>query len=396
MLQANNIFKSFGDKSILNNVSFVVNPGQRAGLVGPNGCGKSTLLKIIRGEIEPDSGSVRFSPPNVRTGYLAQSANYPPEQTIVQVMRVTSDGPTPHEQQLEALSQKIAAAAGEDLEQLLETYQDVLQQMEDHDRYVTQERLSEVLVTMGLHGIDGDLPVEQLSGGQKTRLGLAQVQLANPDILLLDEPTNHLDFEALEWLETFLFDFPGAILLVSHDRAFLDRLVNVIFELDGLEHTLTPYPGNYTDYLQAKEREREKEWAAYKNQQEFIARLETNLADKKNYARSIEQGTIHFHPRKIAKGIARGAVVQQRRIQRLLDSEERLDKPKRSWQMRIDFVPAPSSGRDVLALEELSMAFRSAGIVSGRQSDPQGGRACRHRRSQRLGQDDILRLILGK
>ena len=204
MLQANNIFKSFGDKSILNNISFVVNPGQRAGLVGPNGCGKTTLLKIIRGEIEPDSGSVQFSPSNVRTGYLAQSANYPPEQTIVQVLEAASDGLAPREQQLESLSRRIAATAGEELENLLEAYQDVLQQMEDYDRYVTQERLGEALMTMGLQHIDGDTPVELLSGGQKTRLGLAQVRLANPDILLLDEPTSHRDFEALEWLESFL------------------------------------------------------------------------------------------------------------------------------------------------------------------------------------------------
>jgi ATP-binding cassette subfamily F protein 3 len=186
---------------------------------------------------------------------------------------------------------------------------------------------------------------------------LARLLLSNPDLLLLDEPTNHLDIDALEWLERFLQGFEGAALIVSHDRTFLDCTVRTILELDVHTRTLKEYPGTYTDYVGVKERERERHWAAYKDQQEYIAHLQNTLAARKDYARSIEQGTIDYAPRKIAKGIARRAQVQQRRIQRLLDSEDRIDRPEHTWQMKLEFVDTPASGRDVLHLQDVAMGF---------------------------------------
>jgi len=163
--------------------------------------------------------------------------------------------------------------------------------------------------------------------------------------------------DALEWLEGFLLRFEGAVILVSHDHTYLDRNVSSVLELDAGTRTSASYPGNYTRYLEAKEHERRKRWAAYKEQQECIARLEGTLAAKKGHARSIEQGTIDFAPRKIAKGIARRAVVQQRRLQRLLDSEERIDRPGRTWQMKLELTDTPPSGRDALHLEDVAMGF---------------------------------------
>jgi ATP-binding cassette subfamily F protein 3 len=147
------------------------------------------------------------------------------------------------------------------------------------------------------------------------------------------------------------------VLIVSHDRALLDRTVGTILDLDPLPRTVTAYPGNYSAYVEAREREREKQWAAYKDQQAFIAHLEGTLAARKTYARSIELGTIDFGPRKIAKGIARKAVVQQRRLERLLESEERIERPGRSWQMKLEFGETPPTGRDVLCLEGVTMGF---------------------------------------
>jgi ATP-binding cassette subfamily F protein 3 len=357
MLQTSNLSKSFGDNLIFEKVSFTANPGDRVGLVGPNGCGKTTLLKIILGEVQPDTGSAWLSPADLRVGYLAQALEYQPGQTVGQVMEAAIAGLAGAEHRLEVLSSQMATAHGQELQRLLAGYDQALDAFERLGGYTIAARTAAVLKGLDLSHLEQDTPVEILSGGQKTRLGLARLLLSNPDLLLLDEPTNHLDIEALEWLEGFLQNAEGAVLIVSHDRTFLDRTVGAILELDPLTRTVTEYPGTYSDYVEAKERELEKQWAAYKDQQAFIGRLEGTLAAKKGYARSIELGTIDFAPRKIAKGIARKAVVQQRRIQRLLDSEERIDRPQRSWQMKLEFGDTPATGRDVLHLEGVAMGF---------------------------------------
>ncbi len=342
---------------IFEQVSFTINPGERVALVGPNGCGKTTLLKVILGEVQPDAGSARLSPASARVGYLAQALEYEPGQTVGQVMVGAIDGLTGAEQRLESLYAEMAMAKGDALQRLLVEYEQYLANFERLGGYTIQARMDAVLDGLDLRGLDQDTPVEILSGGQKTRLGLARLLLSSPDLLLLDEPTNHLDIDALEWLEGFLQRYAGAVLIVSHDRAFLDRTVGAILELDPLKHTVTEYPGNYSAYAGAKERELAKQWTAYKDQQAYIAHLEGTIAARKGYARSIELGTIDFAPRKIAKGIARKATVQQRRIQRLLDSEERIDRPQRSWQIKLEFADTPASGRDVLYLEGLTMGF---------------------------------------
>ena len=357
MLQASNVSKSLGDNLLFERVSFVVNPGDRVGLIGPNGCGKTTLLKIIHGELQPDTGSVWFSPAGVRVGYLRQALEYEPGQRVGQGLRAAIAGLTEAEQRLDHVSGRMVTAHGEELRHLLDEYDQAFTAYERLGGYSLEARVEAVLAGLGLRDLDPDTPLEILSGGQKTRLGLAWLLLAGPDLLLLDEPTNHLDMEALEWLEGFLRRFEGAALIVSHDRTFLDRTVDAVLELDVLTHTLTQYAGNYSAYVDAKEQDRDRQWVAYEDQQEFIARLETTIATKKGYARSIEQGTIAFGPRKIAKGIARKAIVQQRRLQRLLDSEERIDKPGRSWEMKLEFPNTLPSGQDVLLLEGVTMGF---------------------------------------
>jgi ATP-binding cassette subfamily F protein 3 len=357
MLQVSNVSKSYGDNTIFERASFTINPGERIGLVGPNGCGKTTLLRVILGELQPDTGSVWLSPDDVRIGYLAQALEYEPGQNVSGVMQAAIAGLTEAEHRVEGLSAEMATATAEELGQLMAEYDRALDTFERLGGYGVEARTDAILHGLGLEALDQNTPVQILSGGQKTRLGLARLLLSNPDLLLLDEPTNHLDLDALEWLEQFLEGFQGAVLLVSHDRTFLDRTVTAILEMDPLTRAIATYSGTYSEYVDAKVREQEKHWAAYKDQQEFIARLESTIAAKKGYARSIEKGTIDFAPRKIAKGIARKATVQQRRLQRLLDSEERIDRPQRSWQMKLEFVDTPPSGRDVLRLEDVAMAF---------------------------------------
>jgi ATP-binding cassette subfamily F protein 3 len=396
MLQVSNLSKSFGDNLIFERVSFTLNRGERVGLVGPNGCGKTTLLKIVLGEVLPDSGSAWLSPADLRAGYLAQALEYEPGQTVGQVMKAAIAGLSEAERHLEALTARMAGVQGDELRQLMAEYDRALDVFERLGGYGLEARSDAILDGLDLRGLDQDTPVEILSGGQKTRLGLARLLLSNPDLLLLDEPTNHLDIEALEWLEGFLQRFAGAALIVSHDRTFLDRTVRTILEMDPLTHTVIEYPGTYSDYVDTKEREREKHWAAYKDQQEFIAHLQSTIAAKKGYARSIELGTIDFGPRKIAKGIARKAVMQQRRLQRLLDSEERIDKPERTWQMKLEFVDTPASGRDVLTLAGLAMGFGDHELFRDVNLTLRAGERIALVGPNGSGKTTLARLILGE
>jgi ATP-binding cassette subfamily F protein 3 len=357
MLQVSNLSKAYGDDVILEDVSFVVNPGQRVGLVGPNGCGKTTLLRIIVGQEQPDRGSVRFSPADVTVGYLAQALEFEPGAAVGDVMRQAVEDLREAERQVKALARQMAMTQGDELARLMDEYAEALARFEIAGGYRVPHQVDAVLAGLGLDTVDQATPVATLSGGQKTRLGLARLLQIGPQLLLLDEPTNHLDIEALEWLESFLADYDGAVIVVSHDRTFLDRTVHTILELDPLIHIVTAYPGNYSQYWQAKEREQEKKWAAYKDQQERIAQIEAGIRGLAGHARRIEQGTTHFHYRKIAKGLARRAVVQKRRLERLLESEERTEKPKPTWQMKLAFSDTPVSGKDVLLLEDLAMGY---------------------------------------
>ncbi|NIU61811.1 MAG: ATP-binding cassette domain-containing protein [Pseudomonas stutzeri] len=397
MLQVNHISKTYGDDVILEDVSFVLNPGDRVGLVGPNGCGKTTLLRIIVGQEQPDRGSVRFSPADVTVGYLAQALEFEPGATVGDVMRQAIEGLHEAERQVEALAQRMSVAAGDDeLARLMDEYADALARFEAAGGYAVSHEVDAVLAGLGLDAVDQATPVAILSGGQKTRLGLARLLQTRPQLLLLDEPTNHLDIEALEWLEEFLAGYDGGVLIVSHDRTLLDRTVHTILELDPLTHTVTAYPGNYSEYWQAKERELENQWATYKDQQERIARMEGEIRGLAGHARRIERGTLHYHYRKIAKGLARRAVVQKRRLERLLESEERVEKPTRTWQMKLAFEGTPPSGKDVLLLEDLAMGYDGQPLFSGVDLTLRQGERVALVGPNGSGKTTLLRSIVGQ
>jgi len=357
MLQVSNVSKYYGDDCVLDGVSFTVNPGERLGLVGPNGCGKTTLLDIIAGRQGPDSGSVQFTASGVQIGYLGQALSYEPAQTVQQVILAAQGTLAEAQHRMRRYARQMSEAPPQVAPQLLEEYAVAQAQFEALDGYRIGQRMEAVMHGLGLQDVELDTAVDILSGGQKTRLGLAALLLREPNLLLLDEPTNHLDIGALEWLEAFLEQFEGAMIIVSHDRTFLDRTVQAILELDLATHQLRAFPGSYSDYVATVERELERQEQAYREQQDQIARVRGELRKVKAHARRIEGHTINFHYLKRAKKIARAAVVRERRLQRLLDSEDMVEKPRLSWSMKLDFVQTPVSGQDVLTLEKLGHRF---------------------------------------
>jgi ATP-binding cassette subfamily F protein 3 len=363
MLQASNISKQYGDTRLFRNASFILNSKDRVGLVGPNGCGKTTLLRVLSGDLQPDDGSVILSPPHLRIGYLEQAFTYEPGATIDDIIRAEHRMTEEIEQNVEYLASQIAEAEGDDLNRLLGEYEQAISALER----ISQQEIAEHEATAVLDGLDLAhlplaTPVDLLSGGQKTRLGLARLLIQKPQILLMDEPTNHLDIEALEWLESWIATYPGMVLIVSHDRTFLDGTVDQILEIDDVTHTVTLYSGNYTEYLKIKQQELERQWESYKDQQQRIAQLTQEAGRLSGYASSIEQGTIDFAPRKIAKGIARRAVVQRRRIEREL-AEDRIEKPTPTWHMKLEFEDVPEGGRDVLMMQDLAIGYEGIPIV---------------------------------
>jgi ATP-binding cassette subfamily F protein 3 len=381
---------------VLRHVSFVVNAGDRLGLMGPNGCGKTTLLRIIAGRESADEGSVQATTSNLQLGYLAQGQVFAEGDTLADFLKVGDAALEDAEQRVAHLAQALGTAEGAEQSHILQAYSEALAELEALATSQPPEHEAQaVLSGLALADVPLDTPVAILSGGQKTRLGLARVLLSQPNLLLLDEPTNHLDIEALEWLEIWLQSYQGAVLLVTHDRMFLERTVNTILELDPQTHAVTAYPGTFDDYLDAKAREREKQWTAYREQQARFARLAEGVRRLSNYAGSIERGTIDFSVRKIAKGIARRATVQKRRLEREME-EEQLEKPGLTWQMKLEFVNTPESGQDVLILKDIAAGYDGVPLLRDVNAILRAGERVAMVGPNGAGKTTLLRVIMGE
>ncbi len=389
MLQVRNVSKWYGDVLVLKGVSFNLNHGDRAGLIGPNGAGKSTLLRILTGEI-PDAGSIQLAP-GTRVGYLRQALEFSPEATVGSLLLSDLEAA---EARLEALADAIARSAGDALAQVLAEYDDALARLQTSG--ARQAEAQAVLAGLGLPDIQTGTYVSVLSGGEKTRLALASVLLQHPHLLLLDEPTNHLDIEALEWLESYLAAYSGAVLIVSHDRAFLDRTVNRILELNDETHELRAYAGNYSAYGEQVDRELDKQWSAYREQQDRISGLKASIGKLTGDALGIEKETIDFYYRKIAKGLARRAVVQKRRLERMLEQEDVLEKPGLQWRMKLELAEPQRSGRDALQVSGLNVAFGEKQVLRGLDLYLEYGERVAITGANGTGKTTLLRCIAGQ
>ncbi len=338
ILSCQNINKSFGDHHVLKDASFHIEEREKTAIVGINGAGKSTLLKIIIGYLSADDGQVIITR-GKSIGYLAQHQEMTTGNTIFDELLTVKQDILAIESRMRELEQSMKHAEGDTLAALMNTYDRLNHTFEQQNGYAWKSEITGVLKGLGFAESDFSKPIDTLSGGQKTRVSLGKLLLSRPDIILLDEPTNHLDMDSITWLETFLMNYQGAIIIVSHDRYFLNRVVTKIVEID--QGIVTTFSGNYSDYAQKKKALREAALQAYLNQQQEIKHQEEVIARLKSFNRE--------------KSIRRAESREK-----MLDKIEVLDKPTEArTDMHIELEPRYPSGNDVLSVSRLSKAFPS-------------------------------------
>lgn len=336
ILSCSNICKSFGENDILKQVSFHIEDHEKAAIVGINGAGKSTLLKVLIGKLNADDGVVTWAK-GASIGYLAQHQDLEGAETIYDALLEVKKPVIQMEARIRSLELEMKSASGDELETKLSEYSRLNHEFEMADGYSYQSEITGVLKGLGFTEDEFSKPITALSGGQKTRVSLGKLLLTKPDILLLDEPTNHLDMESIAWLETYLRNYSGAVIIVAHDRYFLDRVVTKIIELD-MGHC-TVFSGNYSAYSDKKAMLRDAAIRAYLNQQQEIRYQEAVIAKLKSFNRE--------------KSIKRAESREK-----MLDKIERLEKPTQANDsMDIRLEPDVVSGNDVLTVTDLSKSF---------------------------------------
>ncbi len=374
ILSCSNITKSFGDKHILKQVSFHLEDHEKAAIVGINGAGKTTLLKIMIGELAADEGVVALSK-GTTIGYLAQHQDLDSENTIYEALLEVKRPVIEMEERIRSLELKMHSASGDALEAMLAEYSRLNHAFELADGYAYKSEVTGVLKGLGFSEDEFTKPINTLSGGQKTRVSLGKLLLTKPDVLLLDEPTNHLDMESIAWLETYLKSYAGSVIIVAHDRYFLDRVVTKIVELDNGIGTM--FSGNYSAYSDKKAMLRDAKIRAYLNQQQEIRHQEAVIAKLKSFNRE--------------KSIRRAESREK-----MLDKIERVEKPVDiDDSMDIRLEPDVISGNDVLTVRELSKSFDAQPLFSHVDFDIRRGERVAIIGNNGTGKTTLLKIING-
>lgn len=335
ILQVNQLSKSFGADSILTNIKLEVRSQDRIAIVGRNGSGKSTFLKIIAGRLSYEKGDI-IKPKDLTIGYLDQHSGLDSKLSIKEELLTVFDHLKAMEKEMRSVEEQMAHAAPDKLESLMKTYDRLQQEFKDKGGYQYEADVRSVIHGLGFAGYNDSARVQDLSGGQKTRLALGKMLLTRPDLLILDEPTNHLDIDTLTWLEQYLQNYSGAILIVSHDRYFLDKVVTQVYEISRSRSK--KYSGNYSDYLKLKAEQLEKEMKLYEKQQDEIAKLQ-DFVDR-NLARA---------------STTKRAQSRRKQLERM----DVMDKPlgdEKSASFRFDI--ARQSGNDVLRVQDLTVSYK--------------------------------------
>ena len=336
ILACHGISKSFEEKVIVNNGSFHIEDHEKVALVGPNGAGKSTILKMIVGELPTDSGNVILTKGKT-LGYLAQHQNMDSSNSIYDEVKSAKAHLIAMEEQLRKIELELKDLSGSELSSRMETYNRLAAAFERENGYAYESEITGVLKGLGFQEDEFSRPVSTLSGGQKTRVSLGKLLLTKPDILLLDEPTNHLDLNSITWLETYLLNYTGAVLIVSHDRYFLNRIVTKVIEVEAGQ--VMTYLGNYSDFSYKKKQLREARLKEYLNQQQEIKHQEAVIEKLRSFNRE--------------KSIKRAESREK-----MLNKIERIEKPQEiNTDIHLTLTPSIISGNDVLSIEHLSKAF---------------------------------------
>lgn len=336
VLACRDISKSFGEESVLKRVSFHVEENEKIAIVGINGAGKSTLLKIIMNELPADEGDVIIAKDKT-LGYLAQHQEIDAKNSIYEEVLEGKREIIRMEEQIQQMEKQMQSVSPDQMEAFMEKYHKLLHDFEVRDGYAYRSEVSGVLKGLGFSENEFEKPCMELSGGQKTRVSLARLLVSHPDIILLDEPTNHLDIESISWLETFLLNYKGAVVLVAHDRYFLDRVVTKVVEISM--HRSAVYEGNYTEYAKKAAKAREERLKAWYNQQQEIKHQEAVIEKLKSFNREKSIRRAESREKQLAK-------------------VEVLERPaEENTKMHITLTPSVISGKDVLMVEGLSKSF---------------------------------------
>ncbi|SCW55698.1 ATP-binding cassette, subfamily F, member 3 [Eubacterium ruminantium] len=372
ILSIQNITKSYGDNTVLKNINFQMEAGEKIALIGINGAGKTTLLKMIIGEETPDSGNVIFSK-DVSFGYLSQHQDISFDNTIYQEMLDTKKDIINTKERIRSIEHEMTDKSGAELDKLLEEYNKLQTIFDRENGYAYESEITGVLKGLGFTEEDYSRNINTLSGGQKMRIALGRLLLERPDILILDEPTNHLDTDSVTWLEGFLSSYSGAVIVVSHDRYFIDRVSNKIVEID--QGVSAVYKGSYSFYATERAKIREAKLKAYLNQQKEIKHQEEVITKLKEFNRE--------------KSIKRAESREK-----MLSKIDRLEKPtEQRADMRLSLTPVTESGEDVLYVSELSKSFGNNHLFSDLTIDIKRGEHVALIGGNGTGKTTILKII---